>query len=146
MRKMLSALVFFSLLCAAPLRAEDAGINGTPPPSTVSADDSIQHGPAEGPATPVQGTEDYDIFRLNTADHPLDSAVALLRLLPPKNKAELDAFKAENSNKLVERYDKMAIEHVDTIRLSTAATVELTQYLRGRVPCFERIAERTKAR
>jgi len=52
----------------------------------------------------------------------------------------------ENSNKLVERYDKMAIEHVDTIRLSTAATVELTQYLRGRVPCFERIAERTKPR
>jgi hypothetical protein len=48
----------------------------------------------------------------------------------------------ENSNKLVERYDKMAIEHVDMIRLSTAATVELTQYLRGRVPCFERIAER----
>ena len=99
---MLSALVFLSLLRAAPPRAEDAGINGTPPPSTVSADDSIQHGPADAPATPVQGTGDYDVFRLNTSDHPLDSAVALLRLLPPKNKAELDAFKAENSNKLAE--------------------------------------------
>jgi hypothetical protein len=48
----------------------------------------------------------------------------------------------ENSNKLVERYDKMASEHVDMIRLNTAATVELTQFLRGRVPCYQRIAER----
>lgn len=48
----------------------------------------------------------------------------------------------ENSNKLVERYDKMSIEHVDTIRLSTQATVELTQFLRNRVPCFERITEK----
>lgn len=52
----------------------------------------------------------------------------------------------ENSNKLVARYDKMSSEHVDTIRLSTAATVELTQYLRNRVPCFERISERQKTR
>ena len=50
----------------------------------------------------------------------------------------------QNSNKLVERYDKMAREQVDTIRLSTSATVELTQFLRSRVPCFERIADKTR--
>jgi hypothetical protein len=52
----------------------------------------------------------------------------------------------ENNVKLVQKYDKIAGEQVDTIRLSTAATVELTQFLRGRVPCFERIGERPKTR
>lgn len=50
----------------------------------------------------------------------------------------------ENSNKLVERYDKISVEHVDTIRLSTSATVELITYLKTRVPCFERIADKTR--
>ncbi len=49
----------------------------------------------------------------------------------------------ENSNKLVERYDKLASELADMIRLSTAATTELIQFLRSRVPCFERMRERT---
>jgi transcriptional regulator of nitric oxide reductase len=50
----------------------------------------------------------------------------------------------ENSNKLVQKYEKMSSEHVDTIRLSTAATVELTKFLRDRVPCFQRMAERQR--
>jgi len=50
----------------------------------------------------------------------------------------------ENNVKLVQKYDKIAGEQVDTIRLSTSATVELTQYLRGRIPCFQRITERLK--
>jgi hypothetical protein len=48
----------------------------------------------------------------------------------------------ENSNKLVQKYDKIAGEQVDTIRLSTAATVELTRFIRDRAPCYQRIADR----
>ena len=40
----------------------------------------------------------------------------------------------KNNVKLVERYEKMAEEHVDTIRLSTAATSELTTYLQTKTP------------
>ncbi|NPU84387.1 MAG: hypothetical protein HPY65_07845 [Syntrophaceae bacterium] len=48
----------------------------------------------------------------------------------------------ESNVKLVQHYEKIASEHVDTIRLSTAATTELTTYLKNRIPCHERIAER----
>ena len=48
----------------------------------------------------------------------------------------------ESNVRLVERYEKIAGEQVDTIRLSTSATVELTTYLHGRVPCFQRMEER----
>ncbi len=47
----------------------------------------------------------------------------------------------ESNVRLVERYEKIAGEQVDTIRLSTSATVELTTFLRERVPCFQRIKE-----
>lgn len=94
---MLSALFCISLLAAAPSRAEDAGLAGAPPPSTVSA--PVEQGPLPGQA---QGGSDLDIFRLNAADNPLDSAGALLRLLPPKTKPEIDQFKAEHCHKLAE--------------------------------------------
>jgi hypothetical protein len=43
----------------------------------------------------------------------------------------------EDNVVLVENYAKMANDHVDTIRLSTAATQELTTYLKTRVPCHQ---------
>ena len=48
----------------------------------------------------------------------------------------------ESNVRLVEKYEKISGEQVDTIRLSTAATVELTTFLRERVPCFQRMEER----
>lgn len=45
----------------------------------------------------------------------------------------------ESNVKLVESYQKMAGEHVDTIRLSTAATTELTTFLRTKAPCHQLI-------
>lgn len=50
----------------------------------------------------------------------------------------------ENSNKLVQKYDKIAGEQVDTIRLSTSATVELTRFLRDRTPCFQLISDKQR--
>jgi hypothetical protein len=50
----------------------------------------------------------------------------------------------ENSNKLVQKYDKLAGEQVDTIRLSTSATVELTKFLRDRTPCIQFLAEKQR--
>jgi len=41
----------------------------------------------------------------------------------------------ENNVKLVENYDKMASEQADAIRLSIAATTELTTFLKTRTPC-----------
>jgi hypothetical protein len=38
---------------------------------------------------------------------------------------------------LVENYAKMSAEHVDTIRLSTAATQDLTTFLKTRTPCHQ---------
>jgi len=43
----------------------------------------------------------------------------------------------ESNVKLVESHQKMAAEHIDTIRLSTAATTELTTYLQTRTPCHQ---------
>lgn len=50
----------------------------------------------------------------------------------------------ENSNKLVQRYDKLAGEQVDTIRLSTSATVELTKFLRDRTPCIQFLTDKQR--
>jgi hypothetical protein len=41
----------------------------------------------------------------------------------------------EHNVKLVESYEKMAAEQVDTIRLSTAAITELVTYFKTRTPC-----------
>lgn len=50
----------------------------------------------------VQGTGDLDIFRFNTADNPVESAAALLRLLQPKTKDEVALFRTEYSGKIAE--------------------------------------------
>jgi hypothetical protein len=51
------------------------------------------------------------------------------------------AMKMYESNvKLVEKYERMADEQADTIRLATAATTELTTYLRTKTPCHQLIA------
>ena len=51
----------------------------------------------------------------------------------------------ENNARLVECYEKMAKEQADTIRLATAATVELTTYLKQQVPCYQRMREKWTA-
>lgn len=43
----------------------------------------------------------------------------------------------KNNVKLVENYEKMSSEQADMIRLSTAATTELTTFLRTRTPCHQ---------
>lgn len=43
----------------------------------------------------------------------------------------------ETNVRLVEKYEQVAGEQADTIRLSTAATTELTTYLRTRTPCHQ---------
>jgi len=48
----------------------------------------------------------------------------------------------EDNCELVIKYQKVADEQADTIRLSTSAIMELTTYLRSRVPCHERISDR----
>ena len=46
----------------------------------------------------------------------------------------------ESNVTLVKGYEKIAGEQVDTIRLSTAATVELTSWLKNRTPCHQFMA------
>lgn len=62
------------------------------------------------------------------------------RSIEKRHKAALAMY--ESNVKLVQRYEQISGEHVDTIRLTTAAITELTSYLKNRVPCFQRIAER----
>jgi len=46
----------------------------------------------------------------------------------------------ESNVKLVVSYEKLANENADTIRLSTAAVVDLTTYLKTRAPCHQFIS------
>lgn len=62
------------------------------------------------------------------------------RAMERRQEALMEMYK--NNVKLVENYERVTDEQADTIRLSTAATVELTTYLKSRVPCHERMAER----
>lgn len=66
--------------------------------------------------------------------------LVISRAMEKRHNAALSMY--ESNVRLVEKYEKVAEEQVDTIRLSTSATVELTTYLRARIPCFERIADR----
>lgn len=43
----------------------------------------------------------------------------------------------KNNIKLVENYETMASQQADMIRLSTAATTELTTYLKTRPTCYQ---------
>jgi hypothetical protein len=51
----------------------------------------------------------------------------------------------EANVELVENYKKVAAEQADTIRLSTAASVELITWLKTRTPCHERITEKLRS-
>ncbi len=62
------------------------------------------------------------------------------RSIEKRHNAAVEMY--ESNVKLVQNYEKIATEHVDTIRLNTAATTELMTYLKTRTPCFERISER----
>lgn len=62
------------------------------------------------------------------------------RSIERRHQAAVEMY--ESNVKLVKSYEKMSVEQVDTIRLSVSAITELTSYLKNRVPCFERIAER----
>lgn len=46
----------------------------------------------------------------------------------------------ESNVSLVRDYQKIAGEQIDTIRLSTAATVELVSWLKNRTPCYQLMA------
>ncbi len=55
------------------------------------------------------------------------------------------AMKMYESNvKLVENYETMASQQADTIRLSIAATTELTTYLKTRTPCHALLIRRNQ--
>jgi hypothetical protein len=47
----------------------------------------------------------------------------------------------KDNEDLTKSYEKIVGEQADTIRLSTAATTELTTYLKNQVPCYARIKD-----
>lgn len=51
----------------------------------------------------------------------------------------------KNNVKLVDNYERIADEQADTIRLATAATVELTTWLKTRTPCHALVAARLRS-
>lgn len=62
------------------------------------------------------------------------------RSVEKRHEAAIKMYEANVS--LVKNYEKIATEQVDTIRLSTSATTELTTYLRTRTPCHKLIGHR----
>lgn len=55
------------------------------------------------------------------------------RSMEKRHEAAMAMYK--NNVKLVENYEQIASEQADTIRLSIAATTELTTYLKTKTPC-----------
>ncbi len=88
---MLSVLFCFVLLDSAR-----AGLAA----ETVPGPGSLQSGAYS--SGEVLGDSDMDVFRLNTADHPLESADALARLLQGKTKDDLDSFRQQHCGKIAE--------------------------------------------
>jgi len=73
-----------------------------------------------------------------------------LRGLEKKHEAANKMFEAatemyKNNVKLVENYERIADEQADTIRLSTAATTELTTWLKTRTPCHALLAAKIRS-
>ena len=100
MKNFLTAIFCSGLLAAAPFHSIAAE---EPSGAAVASGVEIVPGPAEGSGQePVKGEEDLDIFRLNAADNPAESAAALLRLLTPRSKEEVAAFRQEHCGKIVE--------------------------------------------
>lgn len=103
MRKILTAaLLLFPAAQALPASAGDnAGLAGSPVFTAEPVRPPSETASPQGPA-PQTGLSDLDLFRQNASDNPREAAAALLRLLPPKTEAEIQAFKAEQAAKLAE--------------------------------------------
>ncbi|MFA6290217.1 MAG: hypothetical protein WC637_00470 [Victivallales bacterium] len=65
------------------------------------------------------------------------------RSIEKRHAAVIEMYK--NNVKLVECYQKIASEQADTIRLATAATTELTTYLKNRMSCREILAAQLRS-
>ena len=57
------------------------------------------------------------------------------RSMEKRHEAAMEMYK--NNVKLVENYEQIASEQADTIRLATAATTELTTWLKTKTPCHQ---------
>ncbi len=129
MRKILSAFFCSGFLAAAPFCCIAAeGTSGAGVSSGVELLPVELPGPAEGS---LQGSSDLDIFRLNAADKPLDSAGALMRLLQPKSKEEVAAFRTQYSGKIAEMMfslHKAALDNTISRDEYHAITVGLAPY------------------
>ncbi|OIO04743.1 MAG: hypothetical protein COX65_03590 [Elusimicrobia bacterium CG_4_10_14_0_2_um_filter_56_8] len=136
MRKILSAFFCICLLAAAPFGAfaakGSAGSGVISGAELVSGPEIVNSGPGDVPAqNPVLGGADIDVFRLNTADHPTESAAALLRVLQPKTKPELDQFRRQNCGKIAELMHSLhraSREDRITREQYLAITADLAQY------------------
>jgi len=65
------------------------------------------------------------------------------RSMEKRHEAAMKMYEA--NVKLVENYEKVASEQADTIRLSTAATTELTTYLKTKTPCHALLAGKIRS-
>lgn len=102
MRKILSVLFSFSLLAAFCAPAASYGDGGVLKPKEIIAD-PVNPGPGQpGGSEGLQGESDFDIFRLNTVDHPLEAAAALVRLLSGRDTPAVREFREENSRKIAQ--------------------------------------------
>jgi hypothetical protein len=73
--------------------------------------------------------------------------IVLIYVIRSVEKRHEAAKKMYESNvKLVVNYEKIADEQVDTIRLSTAATTELTTWLKTRTPCHALLAAQIRCK
>ncbi|OGR50426.1 MAG: hypothetical protein A2049_03075 [Elusimicrobia bacterium GWA2_62_23] len=108
MRKILSALLFFSLaVCAmqGPLRAEEAA--DLPAAAVSGAGTGQQDGPPPGADQHAQGRDDMALFTRNAAHRPQVSAEALLRLLAGLKPQEVDAFRQKHCGVIAELVDSL---------------------------------------
>lgn len=65
------------------------------------------------------------------------------RSMEKRHQAAMEMYK--NNVKLVENYEAIASEQADTIRLATAATTELTTWLKTRTPCHAMLAAKLRS-
>jgi len=65
------------------------------------------------------------------------------RSMEKRHEAVVDMYK--NNAKLVENYEQMSSQQADTIRLSIAATTELTTWLRTKPTCHALLATRFRS-
>jgi len=66
------------------------------------------------------------------------------RAMEKRQEAALKMY--ETNVRLVEKYEQVADQQADTIRLATAATTELTTYLKTKTPCHQLLTANMSAR